>query len=118
MAEKPGRNVAVTRHCAITSDDDRPQCSHKGIANGTAVPLLHRFRGALEAAARPVDARTRGADMAEDRRSCGDRLRAGLSPPTRIPAITAQPQADPLPRRRSAPHLLRPPIPPRPPHLP
>src|SRR5260370_21798819 len=61
MAEKPGRNVAVTRHCAITSDDDRPQCSHQGIAKGTAVPLLHRFRLALEAPGRPVDARTTSA---------------------------------------------------------
>ena len=106
--------MVVPQHCAITSSDDRPQ-SFRDLrtircSDGIAVSLLSRLRGTLEAAAGPADAGTRGADMARDRRSGRDRLRAGLAPRARITGIATEPEADPLPRRRGRPHPQRPPF--------
>src|SRR5438132_13736619 len=89
----------------ITAPIRRTKVSH-----GAAVPLLRRFRGALEAAARGADAGTGGARMARDRRSGGDRLRAGLAPRARPPGVAAEPQADPLAGCRGRPHPVRPPF--------
>src|SRR5712691_11788546 len=80
--------------------DEDPRSAAIGYRDGAAVPLLRRFRGTLEAAARPADARTRSPSVAGDRRSGGYRLRAGVAAGARPFGFAPEPQADRLSARR------------------
>src|SRR2546428_8123598 len=78
-----------------------------GYADGSAVPLIRRFRRALEAAARPADAGTRDPGVAGGRQPGGYRLCLGVAAPARALGAAAKPPAAPG---------LGPPGRPKPPH--